>query len=84
MADTLDQDVQALKEWLTGAWRYLGQPSLTRYERREVRNMMRQADEALRLGLQKRRTRENVGRESRHAGDSSSTPLDLRILNLEA
>jgi hypothetical protein len=34
--------LQALKEWLTGAWRYLAQPSLTRYERREVRNMMKQ------------------------------------------
>jgi hypothetical protein len=84
VADTLDQDVQAIKEWLAGAWRYLAQPSLTRYERREIRNMMKQADEALRLGLQKRRTRDDVGREGSDAGDASSTPLDLRILNLEA
>ena len=44
MGDVLEQDVQALKEWLTGAWRYLGQPSLIRYERRELRNMTKQAD----------------------------------------
>ena len=83
MADTLDQDLQALKEWLAGAWRYLAQPSLTRYERREVRNMMKQADEALRLGLQKRASRE-VGKESRETSVASPGQLDFRVLNLEA
>ena len=53
MADTLDQDVQALKEWLRTAWRYLADPSVTRFERRELRNYMKEADAALRAGLQK-------------------------------
>jgi hypothetical protein len=53
MADILDQDVQLLKEWLRSPWAYLGQPSLTRFERRELRNLMKQADEGLRAGLQK-------------------------------
>ena len=53
MSDTLDQDVQALKEWLGQAWRYLAQPSLTRFQRQEMRNQMRLADATLRAGLQK-------------------------------
>ena len=53
MADTLEQDVHALKEWLRAAWRYLAEPSLTRFDRRELRNLMKEADPALRAGLQK-------------------------------
>ena len=53
MSETLDQDVQALKEWLGQAWRYLAQPSLTRFQRQEMRKQMRLADEKLRAGLQK-------------------------------
>jgi hypothetical protein len=53
MSDTLDQDVQALKEWLAQAWRYLAQPSLTRFQRQEMRNQMKMADAKLRAGLQK-------------------------------
>jgi hypothetical protein len=53
VADTLDQDVQALKEWLGTAWRHLGEPSMTRFERQELRNYMKEAEAALRAGLQK-------------------------------
>jgi hypothetical protein len=53
MSDTLDQDVQALQEWLGQAWRYLAQPSFTRFQRQEMRNQMRLADAKLRAGLQK-------------------------------
>ena len=51
MADTLDQDVTALKDWLSGAWRYLADTSLTSFDRREIRNYMKDADIALRAGL---------------------------------
>jgi hypothetical protein len=60
MSDTLDQDVQALKEWLAQAWRYLAQPSLTRFERQEMRNQMRLADAKLRAGLQKIASRDKL------------------------
>jgi hypothetical protein len=53
MADTLERDVQALKEWLRQAWGYLGQPSLTRFERQEIRNQIKQTDAELRLCLKK-------------------------------
>jgi hypothetical protein len=52
MADTLERDVHALKEWLRQAWRYLGQPSLTRFERQEIRNQIRETDAQLRVCLQ--------------------------------
>src|SRR6516164_9821090 len=60
MSDTLDQDVQALKEWLGKAWRYLAQPSLTRFQRQEMRNQMRLADAKLRAGLQKIASRDKL------------------------
>lgn len=41
MGDTLDQDVHALKEFLGKAWRYLASPSLSRFQRQEMRNQMR-------------------------------------------
>ena len=44
MANTLDQDVLALKEWLRVAWRYLADPCLTSFERREIRNYRREAE----------------------------------------
>jgi hypothetical protein len=60
MSDTLDQDVQALKEWLGQAWRYLAQPSLTRFQRQEMRNQMKMADAELRTGLQKIASRDQL------------------------
>lgn len=39
MAETLDEDVHALKEWLRGTWRQLADPSLTSFDRREIRNL---------------------------------------------
>jgi hypothetical protein len=53
VADTLDQDVQALEEWLRRAWRYLAQPSITRFDRQEMRQQMKLVEEKLCIGLQK-------------------------------
>ena len=45
MADTLDQHVTALKDWLSGAaWRHLADPSLTSFDRREIRHYMKDAE----------------------------------------
>ena len=52
-ADTLDEDVHALKLWLSAAWRQLGDPSLTRFDRRELRNQMKESDAELRVCMQK-------------------------------
>ena len=83
MADTLDQDLCALKEWLRGAWRYLADPSSTSFERREIRNYMKDADAALRSGLKQVAARER----SRYEAVSdvfAVRRLDFRILRLES
>jgi len=64
LADTLDQDVHALKEWLRRAWRYLADPSMTRFGRRELRNYMREAEAALAVGLQHLDARDKARREA--------------------
>jgi hypothetical protein len=84
MADTLDQDVQALKDWLRQAWSYLAQPSLTRFERQEMRNQMKLADAKLRAGLQKVAARDRTKLGDRDEGYSSVQPADYRLLKVEA
>jgi hypothetical protein len=51
MIDALNPDVQALKDYLRGAWRQLSNPNLTRLEQRELRYYMKDAERALREGL---------------------------------
>ncbi len=81
MADTLDQDVQALKEWLRRAWRYLADPSMTRFGRRELRNYMREAEAALRSGLQQSAARDKAARED-YANYSLGRSSGFRVLNV--
>ena len=81
MADTLDQDVQALKEWLRRAWRYLADPSMTRFGRRELRNYMREAEAALRSGLQQSAARDQARREA-YGNFSLDQSSDFRVLNV--
>ena len=81
LPDTLDQDVQALKDWLRSAWRSLASPSITPFERREIRNYMKEADAALRAGLQKVAAREKARKEG-FANPWAQSP-DFRILKIE-
>jgi hypothetical protein len=82
LADTLDQDVQALKDWLRSAWRSLASPSITLFERREIRNYMKEADAALRSGLQKVAARERARKEAFDKYPWTQSP-DFRILKIE-
>jgi hypothetical protein len=79
MTDTLNPDVQALKEWLRGAWRDLANPNLTRFEQRELRNYMRDAERALRAGLKQIAARNMAQREVKDNG-SPVRRIDFRIL----
>jgi hypothetical protein len=81
LADTLDQDIRALKDWLRSAWRSLASPSITPFERREIRNYMKEADAALRSGLQKVAARDRARREA-FANGSWNQP-DFRILKID-
>jgi len=50
--EIFDTDVRALQEWLRAAWLQLGDPSLTAFTRRELRNQMKQCTADLRTQLQ--------------------------------
>ncbi len=80
MGDVLEQDVQALKEWLRSAWRQLAQPSMTRFDRRELRNCMREAEAALRTGFEKLAEKERVRLEVYNTASSTLPVPDFRIL----
>lgn len=79
VTDALNQDVQALKEWLRTAWLYLADPASTAFERKELRNYMKEADRALRAGLQKLETRKPSRGEREDASSLPRLP-DFRIL----
>jgi len=50
--EVLDSDIRALQQWLRAAWQQLGDPSLTPFSRRELRNQMKQCNADLRERLQ--------------------------------
>jgi hypothetical protein len=81
VAETLDQDICALKEWVRGAWRHLADPSLTSFDRREFRNYMKEAEIALSAGLKRISDRERSRREAEKR--ISRPSLDFRILRLD-
>ena len=73
----LETDIRALQEWLRSAWQQLGDPSLTAFSRRELRNQMKQCSADLRSHLQLVATRQSqpVKDQSRSFGKP-----ELRIL----
>lgn len=75
--ELFDSDVHALQERLRAAWKQLGDPSLTAYMRRELRNQMKQCTADLRLHLQLIATRPSE--PIRKTPPSFSKP-ELRIL----
>jgi hypothetical protein len=83
MIDALNSDVQALQEWLRGAWRQLANSNLTRFEQRELRNYMRDAERALRVGLQQAVARDLAKREARNESPASKR-VNFRLLQLNA
>jgi len=94
MADELNQDVQALKNWLRDAWRYLASnPSLTPFGRRELRNSMKQVESTLRTAISQLTARQKARMQSppplsnralmprfRGTSKSSTTPLPKKRL----
>ena len=51
-ADILSRNIHALKELQRAAWRNLADPALTIFERREIRNEIKQSDAELRSYLE--------------------------------
>jgi len=83
MTEDLDRDVDALREWISGAWRQLADSSLTVFDRREVRNTMKEAEIALRIALKRMEQRRRTQRQA-HISVSDVRSIDFRILQLEA
>ena len=49
--DQLSRKIDELKGWQAIAWRRIGDPSTTAFERREIRNHMKECDAELRRCL---------------------------------
>ena len=47
----IQNQIATLQRWLAAAWRRLGDPALTPFDKRELRNQMKQAELALRQCL---------------------------------
>jgi hypothetical protein len=73
-----DRDIRALQEWLRSAWRQLGESSLTTFDRRELRNQMKQCSSDLKAHL----ARAEAQQQSPPARDFSrpSRRPELRLL----
>ena len=50
--DILSRDIEALKAMQRDGWRELASPALTVFDRREIRNRIRQSEVELRASLQ--------------------------------
>jgi hypothetical protein len=82
MPEDLDHDVVALKAWLRTAWRLVAEPSITPFERRELRNYMKEAEAALRSGLRQLSVRDKARFEAERS--FAARRFEFRILNLDA
>ena len=76
--EILDSDIRALQQWLRAAWQLLGDPSLTTFSRRELRNQMKQCSADLRERLEM--VAEQQSEPLQQPLPASSRP-ELRILS---
>jgi hypothetical protein len=78
--DTLNRKIRELRDWQSIAWRRVADPYLTSFERREIRNHIRDSDVELRryLGMMAERLRFRP-RPTEDVGDSLAN-LQFRIL----
>jgi hypothetical protein len=78
--DIVSRKIQELKDWQAVAWRRIADPLLTAFERREIRNHIKESDEELRryLAMMSDRLRFQV-RAVEDVGDSLAK-LKFRLL----
>jgi hypothetical protein len=76
--DLRDRDIRALQEWLRSAWRQLGDPTLTAFTRRELRNQMKQCSADLKAHLE--RLEAQLQQPPARDFNRPSTRPELRIL----
>ena len=78
--DPLSRKIDALKEWQTIAWRRIADPLATAYERREIRNHMKECDAELRRCLQTMSERVRFHPRSVEGVGNSLANLQFRLL----
>jgi hypothetical protein len=76
--EILDSDIRALQQWLRTAWQQLGDPALTAFARRELRNQMKQCNADLRELLQ--RVAEQQLQQPVQPRTTNPAKPDMRIL----
>ena len=78
--DILSRKIDDLKDWQALAWRRIADPTVTNFERREVRNHLKESDVELRrcLGMMSDRFRFH-SRPAEKVGDSLAN-IKFRLL----
>jgi len=76
----IEQHIATLQRWLAGAWRRLGDPALTAFDKRELRNQMKQADLSLRECLALSSELKSAQRTNGKADAHTFTKPGLRFL----
>ena len=80
--DNLSRKIGELKEWQTVAWRRIADPFTTQFERREIRNHMKECDVELRRCIQMMSERLCFQTRSVEDVDDSFAKPSFRILSL--
>ena len=78
--DNLGQKIHALKESLRVAWQHLGDPFLTTFERREIRNQIKQSEAELRHYLRMMSERTCLRVTPMEAHGNSLAKFNFRLL----
>ena len=80
--DILSRKIRELTNWQTVAWRRLAEPLLTAFERREIRNHMKESDAELHrcLGMMSDRLRFQARAERAGIVGDSLASLKFRLL----
>jgi len=76
----IQNQIATLQRWLAGAWRRLGDPALTLFDKRELRNQMKEADLALRQCLALSSELKSAQKPQGRAGERSFAKPVLRFL----
>jgi hypothetical protein len=78
--DTLSRKIHELKDWQTVAWRRVADPSVTAFERREIRNHIKESDDELHYYL--RMMSERLRFQARAVEDVGDglTKINFRLL----
>lgn len=76
--EVLDRNIIELKAWLNAAWRHLAKSSLTKFERGELRNEMKQCNTELRRCLELVRT-ERASRRKQSSADMRSDAIRVNF-----